>query len=254
MKQPDIANQDNERENILSQVEAKLSQYHSAPRSKISNSEIVSNPYWKAFPCLGQRSFAKSAFPCVLRRCGVFPLLRQYILLGFAAKGVVYFLIGILAIEAAILPEKKAAGTYNALKHLSGQPLGSVLLCLLSVALLGYVIRRLLQAIIYPGHAANFSFKGILQRMGYIMSSLSYAGVAYSALNVVFRLGKYDDKIKHSVEKLFEQPIIGEAIVLMAGIAVTGVGIAYLQGAYTGSYISKFTSYQFLKIAREIKP
>ena len=28
----------------------------------------------------------------------------------------------------------------------------------------------------------------------------------------------------------------------MAGIAVTGVGIAYFQGAYTGSYISKFTS------------
>ena len=160
MERSEAVNQD-EQENILSQVEAKLSQYHSAPRAKISSSEIVSNPF-----------------------------LRQYILLGFAAKGVVYFLIGILAIEAAILPEKKAAGTYAALKHLSGQPLGSVLLCLLSVALSGYVIRRLLQAIIYPGHANNFSFKGILQRMGYIISSLSYAGVAYSALNVVFWIRK----------------------------------------------------------------
>lgn len=228
MEQSEAVDQD-EQENILSQVEAKLSQYHSTSTSEISNSEIVSNPYRKAFPC-------------ALRRRRVFPFLRQYILLGFAAKGVVYFLIGILAIEAAILPEKKAAGTYTALKHLSRQPLGSALLCLLSVALLGYVIRRLLQAIIYPGHASNFSFKGILQRMGYIVSSLSYAGIAYSALSVVFKLGKYDDKIKHSVDKLFEQPIIGEVIVLIAGIAVTGVGIAYLQGAYTGSYISKFTS------------
>lgn len=169
------------------------------------------------------------------------PWLRQYILLGYAAKGVVYFLIGMLAIEAAILPERKAAGTYAALKHLSTQPLGSVLLCLLAVGLMGYVLRRLLQAIIYPGHSPNLSFQGVLQRLGYIISSFSYAGVAYSALNIVFKLGKYDDHIKDSVEKLFEQSI-GEWLVFSAGIAVIGIGLAYLYGAYTGSYVSNFAS------------
>ncbi|MBE9045264.1 DUF1206 domain-containing protein [Pleurocapsales cyanobacterium LEGE 10410] len=214
------ADRDKEQQKI-SQLGSNLSQFHPTSvedaelttNSNILQSEIISNPF-----------------------------LRQYILLGYAAKGVVYFLIGILAIEAVILPERKAAGTYKALKHLSGQPLGSVILCLLAVGILGYVLRRLLQAIVYPGHSQGFSPQGILQRSGYILSSLSYAGVAYSALSIVLHLGKYNDHIKDAVEKLFEQPIAGEGIVFIAGIGVTGVGIGYLYGAYTGSYISQFTS------------
>lgn len=169
------------------------------------------------------------------------PWLRKFILLGYAAKGVVYFSVGVLAIEAAILPEQKAAGTYAALKYLSGQPLGSIFLCMLAVGLMGYVLRRLLQAIIYPGHSQDFSPKRLLQRLGYLISSLSYAGIAYSALNIVFKLGKYDDAIQNSVEQLFKQPV-GEWLVLAAGIAVSGIGFAYLRGAYTGSYVSKFSS------------
>ena len=170
------------------------------------------------------------------------PFLKQYILLGYAAKGIIYFLIGVLAIEAAILPERRAAGTYNALKHLSQQPLGSVILCLLAAGISGYVVRRLLQAIVYPGHESGLKFTSILQRLGYIASSLSYAGVAYSAISIVFHLGKYNNRIQEWVEHLLHHVIAGEAIVFVVGVGVTGVGIGYLYGAYTGSYISKFTS------------
>ena len=169
----------------------------------------------------------------------VHPIIRQYILLGYAAKGAIYFLIGILAVEAAILPEQKAAGTYAALKHLSGQPLGSILLCLLAITLTGYVWRRLLQAIIYPGHSAKLSPQGLLQRLGYVMSSLSYAGVVYSALNIVFGLGKYNHTIKQIAQNSIEQPF-GMSMVFLGGVAVSGVGLSYLYGACTGSYVCDF--------------
>ena len=162
--------------------------------------------------------------------------------MGYAAKGVIYFLIGVLAIEAAILPERKAAGTYTALKHLSTQPLGSILLCILAVTLTGYVGRRLLQAIIYPGHDRTFSPQALLQRVGYIMSGLSYTGVAYSALDIVFQLGEYNHTAKSVIKDLFEQPI-GEWIVFAGGIGVTLVGLGYLYGAYTESYIGEFVAF-----------
>lgn len=168
------------------------------------------------------------------------PVIRQYILLGYAAKGAIYFLIGMLAIEAAILPEQQAAGTYSALKHLSSQPLGSILLCLLAITLTGYVWRRLLQAIIYPGHTSRYSPQALFQRCGYIISSLSYASVVYTALNIVFGLGKYNKTIKHLVENLLDKPL-GIWLVVLAGIGVLGVGLSYLYGAYTGSYICDFT-------------
>ena len=210
-----------DREKVLSNLELDLAQFHEPSSingnletkpAKVLYSEIIANPF-----------------------------LKQYILLGYAAKGVIYFLIGVLAIEAAILPERKAVGTYKALKYLSGQPLGSILLCLLAFCLGGYVLRRFLQAIVYPGHSPGFSWTSVFQRTGYIMSSISYAGVAYSALSIVFKLGKYNDTIKESVEKLFLHPI-GEYIVFIGGVGVVGVGLGYLYGAYTGSYVSKFTS------------
>ena len=209
------------REEVLSNLESDLAQFHKpspidgslkTKQTKILCSEIIDNP-----------------------------LLKQYILLGYAAKGIVYFLIGILAIEAAILPERQAVGTYKALKYLSGQPLGSILLCLLAFCLGGYVLRRFLQAVIYPGHSSGLSLTGVFQRTGYIMSSISYAGVAYSALSIVFKLGKYNDTIKESVEKLFLHPV-GEYVVFAGGVGVIGVGLGYLYGAYTGSYISQFAA------------
>ena len=220
MPKSDEAKLSNERQEVLANLESNLAQFHNSSldsasnneRSEILYSEIITNPF-----------------------------LRQYILLGYAAKGVIYFLIGILAIEAAILPERKAVGTYRALKYLSGQPLGSVLLCLLAFCLGGYVLRRLLQAIIYPGHSDQFTFSQMLQRSGYIVSSISYGGVAYSALSIVLKLGKYNDHIKDSVERLFLHPT-GEYLVGLGGISVVGVGVGYVYGAYTGSYISKFSS------------
>ena len=167
------------------------------------------------------------------------PWLKQYILIGYAGKGFVYLAIGILAVQAAILAEQEAAGTYNTLSWIADQPLGKVLVCLIAFSLIGYVLRRLCQTILITEYADPSSFKCILKRAGYIMSGFSYFGVACSALNIVFEIGEYDDTIEDIANQLFEQPV-GEWIILLGGLAVTTVGISYIYGAYSGSYISEF--------------
>ena len=169
------------------------------------------------------------------------PWLERYILIGYAAKGTVYLSIGILAIQAAIFAEREAAGTYSTLTWLTEQPLGKVLVFLLAIALIGYVLRRLFQTLLIPGYSNPWSIKCIGKRIGYIMSGLSYAGVVYSALNIVLELGEADDTIEDLASQLFEQPI-GEWLILLGGIGVTTVGLFYVYGAYTGSYISEFQS------------
>lgn len=59
---------------------------------------------------------------------------------------------------------------------------------LLAVGLTGYVLRRLLQAWLDPGYSNSYSLRRILHRLGYIMSGTSYAGIAYSALNITLEL------------------------------------------------------------------
>ncbi|ELS03953.1 protein of unknown function (DUF1206) [Xenococcus sp. PCC 7305] len=169
------------------------------------------------------------------------PWIKQYIMLGYGAKGTVYLFIGILAIQAAMVSNRQASGTYQTLTFLVEQPLGKLFVCLLAVTLSGYVLRRLLQTILTPGKSNPWSLKCIFQRLGYIMSGLSYAGVAYSALNLVFELGEADDTIEDLANQIFDQAL-GEWLILLGGIAVITIGIGYVYGAYTGSYISDFHS------------
>ena len=167
--------------------------------------------------------------------------LKQYILIGYAAKGTIYLLIGILVVQAAIISQQKATGTYLSLTFLASQPLGKLLVFLLAIALMGYVLRRLLQAILVPGYSNVSGWKRFGKRVGYMMSGLSYTGVAYTAMNIVFESGEHDDTIEDLANELFEQPL-GEWLIFLGGIATITIGISYIFGAYTGSYISEFES------------
>lgn len=177
-----------------------------------------------------------------LNRAIANPWVRRYILIGYASKGTLYLFMGILAIQAAIVPHRQASGSYLTLVFLEDRPLGNVLVFLLAVTLTGYVFRRLVQAILTPTDDCSLKkLKSIFQRLGYIVSALSYAGIAYSAMNIVFKLGEYDDSIEDLVTQLFKQPI-GSWLTLLLGIVVITIGIGYIYGAYTSSYISEFES------------
>ncbi|MEM7591054.1 MAG: DUF1206 domain-containing protein [Cyanobacteria bacterium P01_A01_bin.83] len=178
------------------------------------------------------------------------PWLKQYILLGYGAKGTIYLAIGILAIQAAVIPQQQAAGTYLTLTWLGDQLWGKLLVSLIALALTGYVWRRLLQAILVDSDSKHF-----VQRLGYIMSALSYAGVVYSAFNIVLELGEHDDTIEDLASQLFDHPL-GGWLILLGGIIVTIIGCSYIYGAKSGSYISEFQSdelhYQLEKWATRI--
>ena len=167
--------------------------------------------------------------------------LRQYILVGYAAKGAVYLLIGISAIQAAIFSGHEAKGTYLSLVFLASQPLGKLLVFLLAIALIGYVLRRLFQAILFAKSSDSFQWKHCFKTIGYIMSGFSYMGVACTAVNLSLEIGEYDDTLEDLADELFEQPF-GEWLIFIAGIAIATIGISYIYGAYTGSYISEFDS------------
>ncbi len=169
------------------------------------------------------------------------PWLKRYILIGYAAKGILYLLIGIFAVQAALISPQKALGTYNSLNIIANQPFGKLLVFLLGIGLMGYSLRRFLQAILTPRKSSS-SLKTTLQRIGYLMSCFSYTGVAYTTFNLILELGEYDDKIQDSVRQIFQQPL-GEWLVFLAGSIVITIGLSYLYGAYSGSYISEFDSF-----------
>ena len=176
-----------------------------------------------------------------LDRAIINPWIAKYITVGYAAKGTIYFFIGIIAVKAAFIDNYEALGTYETLIFLSQQPLGKFFVCLLAIALNGYVLRRLFQTVLAPNEIDFWSVKHVLKRFGYILSGLSYASVSYSALNLVLEIDGYKNTIEDLAEGLLERAF-GQWLILLTGFVVVAVGLGYLRGAFTGSYISDFQS------------
>src|SRR5947209_2852436 len=106
--------------------------------------------------------------------------------LGYGAKGVVYLIIGWLAIQVAIGDGGKTTDQRGALQVISEQPFGKFLLVLVTIGLIGFAIWCFLQAWFDTEGKGN-DIKGIIGRLGYAITGISYAILAFGALQLVSR-------------------------------------------------------------------
>lgn len=98
--------------------------------------------------------------------------------LGYAARGLTYFLLGYMALGTRI---SDGDGNTAVLHMLQDVPLGTALLYLMTLGLVGYVLFKLASAI---GDVQNrgTDAKGILKRIGDGASAIAYSALAYAAL------------------------------------------------------------------------
>ena len=83
------------------------------------------------------------------------PWVERLARLGFAAKGIVYALVGLLAAQTAFGTGGKRTDTQGALQTISNQPFGRILLSFVAIGLLGYALWRLIEAAADPDHKGN---------------------------------------------------------------------------------------------------
>jgi hypothetical protein len=101
---------------------------------------------------------------------------------GLAARGVVYIVIGVLAVKLALGDGGKATTQQGALATIAEQPLGTVLLILVAVGLAGYACWRLLRAAIGHGPEASDDTK---ERIDGLFSGIGYAGLCVTAIKIL---------------------------------------------------------------------
>jgi len=104
---------------------------------------------------------------------------------GYAAKGVIYALVGILAVQAAFNWGGKVTGSKGTLQTIASQPFGKVMLFFVAVGLVGYVVWRFVSAIYDPEHNDEGA-KNIARRLSYAISGLIYGSLAIAAFRIVF--------------------------------------------------------------------
>ena len=141
---------------------------------------------------------------------------------GFAAKGVVYTLIGVLAVQTA-LGKGEVAGSQGALERIGEAPFGRYLLIAMGVGIVGYALWRFIQAF-FDTENKGTKGKGIAVRVGYFLIALVHVGLAISAFALVSGSGKGGgDSPRGWTAELMSQPF-GRWLVAAAGALVLAYG------------------------------
>lgn len=107
---------------------------------------------------------------------------------GLLARGIVYAIIGFLAVKVA-LPDSGGSKTdqQGALKEIAQQPFGKALLAAMALGLAGYAIWRLVRAGI--GHGKEDGDDGALERIGGVVSGISYVILCVTAIQILIGSG-----------------------------------------------------------------
>jgi hypothetical protein len=149
--------------------------------------------------------------------------------IGYAAKSVVYCLVGLIAIFAAIGMSREVADQRGVMHAILAQPLGRTMLLILAVGLVCYTLWYFVQAIVDPEHSGR-DWKGLAKRAGKFFKGVLHA----SFVAVIFRLitGLRVERSTDSAAKdwtaFFMSFPLGIWLVGAGGLGFVGYGIYQL--------------------------
>ena len=160
------------------------------------------------------------------------PWIEKLARLGYASKGVVYCLIGVLAFQAAIGTAGRITDTHGAFSTVLSQPYGRVLLGLIAVGLMGFAVWRLIQSFA-DTESEGSDAKGLFLRAGYAASAIFHLLLAVEAGRLSMRLGDKGggDALPHWTTRVMSKPV-GAILVALAGAGLIGYGLYQLYMAY----------------------
>jgi hypothetical protein len=142
---------------------------------------------------------------------------------GLVARGVIYAIIGVLALEMALGAGGETTNQKGALSEIAQQSGGKILLVLMAVGLFGYAFWRLLRAAI--GHGPEET-DDTGDRVKGVASGIAYASLFVTSLAILF--GSSSSGGSGSPDKatggVLDWPA-GQVIVAIAGLVLIGVGL-----------------------------
>ena len=163
------------------------------------------------------------------------PWVERCARLGFAAKGVVYLLVGVLATQAALGRGGQTTDTQGALHTIAGRRFGAALLMLVAAGLAGYAVWRFVEAWVDPeGKGSEPS--GLVTRAAYAGVGVVYLGLALSALRIVQgAAGDAGNAEAGWTARLLAQPF-GRWLVGLVGVGIIGFFLVQIARAFQGKF------------------
>jgi hypothetical protein len=161
------------------------------------------------------------------------PLVSRVVRLGYLAKGLIYCLIGVLALRVGLgLRGGRITDPSGVLSSLLRQPFGLVMLTAIGVGILGYCAYYVYEAIADTRRRGG-GVRGWTSRSLTIIKAAAYGTIGVQAIRIVF----FDDRPRDGTEKgasLLLQVPLGKWLLAAIGIGVAIYGLTQLQMVWRG--------------------
>jgi hypothetical protein len=156
---------------------------------------------------------------------------------GYTAKGVMYALIGLLAVRVALGRGGAMTDQQGALVHVAQAPFGRVLLVAMAIGIAGYALWRILQAACDTERKGRDA-SGLAARLVYAGIGAFHAVLVFGALNLL-RTGDAPRNSSVSAQdwtaRLLGKPF-GQWLVAIVGLLVIGGGCYQGYKAFTARF------------------
>ena len=164
---------------------------------------------------------------------GAFERLARF---GYAARGLVYLIVGGLAVLAALGRDRETPDSRDALATLLSTPYGGVVLGLVALGLLCFALWRLAQAALDADHLGADA-KALVRRAGFTISAIANIALAMSAIGLISSVvaSGGNGSARDWTAYLLSLPF-GQWLVALVGIAVIGTGLGTAWKGWTASF------------------
>jgi hypothetical protein len=160
------------------------------------------------------------------------PWVRRAVRVGYAAKGIIYLLIGSLAIRLALGRGGKLTDSSGALQTIVQQPFGMALLTILGVGILAYAGWEITEGIADPKRKGTKA-GGLMDRGLTILKGAVYGLVGVQALRMVMGARSSSQDADDYARTAMALPL-GGALLVAVGLGVAAYGVSEVINAWKG--------------------
>lgn len=172
------------------------------------------------------------------RQAAASPGTIALIRVGYAVKGLLYVVIGLLAARVALGDGGTTTDRKGALTALYTEPFGRAVLWVVVVGVLAYALWNLARALFDLDHKGTGA-KALLTRLAYAGVGLSYAALALAAYHLVSGTGgtgkSSDTSTQDWTARLLAEPY-GARLVELVGVLVALIAVYLFAKAVTASF------------------
>jgi hypothetical protein len=195
------------------------------------------------------RSTATARASGTARRASDSPAARALARAGLAARGVLYILIGWVAILVALGQTSHQANQQGALQLLAGQPYGLVSLWLLAIGFAGYALWRLSEAAFGVTGAGT----GVGPRLTSLVQALIYGFFAYLTFKIISGAGGGSQSSRQQdLTATVMHHTGGRWLVGIVGLAIVIVGLVLISDGIRHKFLKYLQVWKMSRWTRRI--